>query len=71
MIYGNIAFSHMKNYNINYGTDYLKSERKKEIRKEDQSTPETQYSKRARQTPFVYYIESFTISRQSFFYKIP
>ena len=25
----------------------------------------TQYSKRARQTPFVYYIESFTISRQS------
>ena len=26
---------------------------------------ETQYSKRARQTPFVYYIESFTISRQS------
>ena len=29
------------------------------------STPETRYSKRARQTPFVYYIESFTISRQS------
>ena len=28
-------------------------------------TPETRYSKRACQTPFVYYIESFTISRQS------
>ena len=29
------------------------------------STPETRYSKRARPTPFVYYIESFTISRQN------
>ena len=29
------------------------------------STPETRYSKQARQTHFVYYIESFTISRQS------
>ena len=29
------------------------------------STPETRYSKRACQTPFVYYIQSFTISRQS------
>ena len=29
------------------------------------TTPETRYSKRARQTPSVYYIESFTISRQN------
>ena len=30
-----------------------------------ENTPETRYSKRARKTPFVYYIESFTISRQN------
>ena len=29
------------------------------------NTPEPRYSKRARQTPFVYYIKSFTISRHS------
>ena len=29
------------------------------------STPEPRYSKRAHQTPFVYYIKSFTISRYS------
>ena len=29
------------------------------------STPEPRYSKRARQTPFVYYIKSFTISRHN------
>ena len=29
------------------------------------TTPEPRYSKRARQTPFVYYIKSFTISRHS------
>ena len=28
------------------------------------STPEPWYSKQARQTPFVYYIKSFTISSQ-------
>ena len=32
---------------------------------DNNNTPETRYSKRARQTPFVYYIKSFTISMQS------
>ena len=34
------------------------------------NTPEPRYSKRARQTPFVYYIKSFTISRHSKKWKI-
>ena len=35
------------------------------LRLSENSTPKTRYSKLARQTRFVYYIKSFTISRQS------